>query len=56
MTLTAAQLKQYEQEGFAVGGCILCENGLARLRAEIDSLIENLPPRETSREHALGSL
>ena len=44
MTLTAAQLEQYRNEGYAVGGRILDDDELARLRAALDSIIDSLPP------------
>ncbi len=44
MPLTAAQLKRYRADGCAVGGRILDDNALVRLRAELDSIIGNLPP------------
>ena len=44
MPLTAAQLKWYRADGYAVGGRILDDNALVRLRAELDSIIEILPP------------
>ena len=44
MSLTHAQLEQYRNEGYAVGGRILDDSELARLRAELDSIIERLPP------------
>ena len=37
MALTAAQLEQYRNEGYAVGGRILNDDELARLRAVLDS-------------------
>ncbi len=42
MTLTTAQLKRYRADGYAVGGRILDDNALVRLRAELDSIIGNL--------------
>ncbi len=42
MPLTAAQLKRYRADGYAVGGRILDDNALVRLRAELDSIIGNL--------------
>jgi ectoine hydroxylase-related dioxygenase (phytanoyl-CoA dioxygenase family) len=44
MTLTTAQLKRYRADGYAVGGRILDDNALVRLRAELDSIIGNLAP------------
>ena len=44
MALTAAQLEQYRNEGYAVGGRILDDDELARLRAALDSIIDRLPP------------
>lgn len=43
MPLTAAQLEQYRADGFAVGGRILDDDELARLRTVLDSIIDNLP-------------
>ncbi len=44
MSLTDTQLEQYRAEGYAVGGRILDDDELARLRAELDAIIEGLPP------------
>lgn len=43
MSLTDAQIEQYRVEGYAVGGRILDDDALARLRAELDAIIGNLP-------------
>ena len=42
--MTDAQLEQYRVEGYAVGGRILDDDEMARLRTELDAIIESLPP------------
>lgn len=44
MPLTDRQLEQYRSEGYAAGGRILDDRQLERLRAEIDTMISELPP------------
>ena len=44
MKLTAAQLEQYGERGFAQGDPLLTGDRLARLRDEIDREIDRLPP------------
>lgn len=46
--LTAAQLAAYREHGFAVGGALLDDAGLARLRACMDAKIAALPPSQRS--------
>ena len=44
MKLTAAQLEQYDEQGYTQGGPLLTGDRLARLRDEIEREIDRLPP------------
>lgn len=43
MPLTPEQMMQYREEGYAIGGQLLDEHELSRLRREIEKVIEALP-------------
>jgi hypothetical protein len=44
VALTEQQLDRYHREGYAIGGRLIGDEELARLRVEIDRIISGLPP------------